>query len=154
MQSTAASPDQYINELPEARKAAIAKLRAVISENLPQGFKEGMGYGMPGWSVPHEIYPAGYHCSPELPLPFISIANQKNFIALYHMGIYADKDLYYWFVSEYPNHVKTKLDMGKSCIRFKKPEAIPYELIAQLVRKTSVQQWIDLYEKNYKNSKN
>lgn len=150
MQSTATSPDQYINGLPEERKAAMQKLRNVINENLPQGFKEGMGYGMPGWSVPHETYPAGYHCTPQLPLPFLSIASQKNFIAMYHMGIYADKGLHDWLVAEYPAYVKTKLDMGKGCVRFKNINTIPYDLIAQLVRKMTVQQWIEVYESNIK----
>jgi uncharacterized protein YdhG (YjbR/CyaY superfamily) len=150
MQSKAATPDEYYDSLPEDRKPAMDKLRAVIQENLPEGFKEGMGYGMPGWSVPHSLYPAGYHCNPKDPLPFIGLASQKNFIALYHMGIYADKELHDWFVAEYPKHVKTKLDMGKSCIRFKKPENIPYELIGQLAAKMAPQQWIELYEAGLK----
>ncbi|MXN92373.1 DUF1801 domain-containing protein [Flavobacterium sp. Sd200] len=150
MQSTALSPKKYLDELPAERREAMQKLRSIINANLPQGYKEGMGYGMLGWSVPHETYPAGYHCTPEQPLPFLGIASQKNFIALYHMGIYADKKLHDWFVAEYPNHVKTKLDMGKSCIRFKKPENIPFELIAQLVSKMTVQQWVELYESNLK----
>jgi hypothetical protein len=150
MQSKAATPDEYYDSLPEDRKPAMDKLRAVIQENLPEGFKEGMGYGMPGWSVPHSLYPAGYHCNQKDPLPFIGLASQKNFIALYHMGIYADKELHDWFVAEYPKHVKTKLDMGKSCIRFKKPENIPYELIGQLAAKMAPQQWIELYEAGLK----
>lgn len=150
MQSTAETSSEYIESLPDDRKTAMDKLRDVINENLPKGFKEGMGYGMLGWSVPHSTYPAGYHCNPQQPLPFLGIASQKNFIALYHMGVYADKDLHDWFVAEYPKHVKTKLDMGKSCIRFKKPETIPYELIADLVSKMTPQQWIALYENNLK----
>lgn len=144
------SPEDYIANLPEERQEAMAKLRQTILDNLPEGFKEEMSYGMIGYIVPHSIYPDGYHCSPELPLPFMSIASQKNFVALYHMGIYADKELYDWFVGEYPKYVKTKLDMGKSCIRFKKIETIPYDLIAELCTKMTVQQWIDLYEKNLK----
>lgn len=150
MQSTAATPQEYLASLPEGRKAAMQKLRDIITHNLPEGFKEGMGYGMLGWVVPHTTYPAGYHCNPKQPLPFISVASQKNFIALYHMGIYANKSLYDWFVAEYPKYSKTKLDMGKSCIRFKNPEAIPYELVGQLVSKITVQQWIDVYEANFK----
>lgn len=150
MQSTAVSPDQYIDELPVGRKAAMEKLRHIINENLPKGYNERMSYGLLGWVVPHETYPGGYHCTPELPLPFLVITSQKNFIALYHMGIYADKELYSWFVAEYPKYVKTKLDMGKSCIRFKNPETIPYELITQLVSKMTVQEWIDMYESNLK----
>jgi len=150
MQSTAISPQQYLEHLPEDRKEAMHKLRAVITENLPAGFREQMSYGMLGWVVPHETFPAGYHCTPELPLPFLSIASQKNFIALYHMGIYSDKDLHDWFVAEYPDYVKTKLDMGKGCVRFKNVNSISYELIGQLVSKMTVQQWIDKYESNLK----
>lgn len=146
MQSQAKTPKQYLAELPEERKNPMEKLRKTISENLPEGFEETMSYGMLGYVVPHTIYPKGYHCDPKLPLGFIAIASQKNFVALYHMGIYADKNLYDWFVSEYPKHCKTKLDMGKSCIRFKKMDDIPYDLIAQLVQKVAVQEWITMYE--------
>lgn len=148
MTSAAATPEAYLEELPEDRKEAMTQLRNTILENLPKGFKEGMGYGMIGYSVPHEKYPAGYHCDPKLPLPFASIASQKNFIAFYHMGIYAQPDLLKWFVEEYPKHTKQKLDMGKSCIRFKKPDQIPYALIGELMKKMSMQEWIDLYESN------
>lgn len=150
MQSTAATIKEYINEAPEDRQSALEQLRKVISKNLPKGFKEAMGYGMPGFVVPHSIYPAGYHCSPELPLPFVSFASQKNFIAVYHMGLYADPKLLKWFVDEYSARVPGKLDMGKSCIRFKKPEQIPFELIGELCSKMTVADWITLYEKNYK----
>ncbi len=150
MKIEANSPEDYISKLTDERKEPMAKLRQTILDNLPEGFKEEMSYGMIGFVVPHTIYPDGYHCSPELPLPFMSIASQKNFVALYHMGIYADKELHDWFVGEYPKYVKTKLDMGKSCIRFKKIETIPYDLIAELCTKMTVQQWIDLYEKNLK----
>lgn len=150
MQSTVATPSAYLESLPDDRKQAMEKLRDTIAKNLPEGFEEGMSYGMMGWAVPHSTYPQGYHCDPKLPLPFLSIASQKNFIAVYHMGVYADKELYDWFISEYPKHVKTKLDMGKSCIRFKKPETIPYELIGELASKMTVQQWIDLYESAFR----
>lgn len=105
---------------------------------------------MIGWTVPLQTYPAGYHCTPNTPLPFLNLASQKNFIALYNMGLYAQKDIYDWFVEEYPKHCKTKLDMGKSCIRFKKMDDIPLALIGELCRKMSPKQWIDLYEKVYK----
>jgi len=118
--------------------------------NIPEGFEETMSYGMIAYAVPHSIYPAGYHCKPTEPLPFVNIASQKNFIALYHMGIYANPDIMDWWVAEYPKHCKRKLDMGKSCIRFKKPEEIPYELIAELMEKISVQDWIEVYEKAIK----
>ncbi len=150
MTSDAATPEEYIKNLPEDRKSAISTLRKTILANLPKGFKEVMSYGMIGYVVPHSIYPGGYHCSPELPLPFINIASQKNFVALYHSGIYADKSLHDWFVSEYPKYVKTKLDMGKSCVRFKKVELIPYELLGELCTKMTVDQWIALYESNIK----
>ena len=143
------SVSEYIKNLPEERKQAMEQLQAVIRKNLPKGFEEEMSYGMVGFVVPHSLYPAGYHCSPELPLPFISIASQKNFIALYHMGIYADKNLLQWFTDEYPKHSKTKPDMGKSCIRFKKPELIPFDLIGELCSKYTPEQWISLYESVY-----
>jgi uncharacterized protein YdhG (YjbR/CyaY superfamily) len=150
MKIEANNPIDYISNLPEERQEAMSRLRQTILDNLPKGFEETMSYGMIGYVVPHSIYPEGYHCTPELPLPFMSIASQKNFVALYHMGIYADKELYDWFVVEYPKHVKTKLDMGKSCIRFKKIETIPYDLIADLCTRMTVKQWIELYEKNVK----
>ncbi len=146
MQSSAKSPEEYLDSLPDDRKPVMEKLRNTIIENLPKGFQESMGYGMLGWSVPHAMYPKGYHCDPKIPLPFLSIASQKNFIAVYHMGIYSDPDLLNWFTSEYPKYVKTKLDMGKSCIRFKKPDQIPFELIGELVQKMTPADWILKYE--------
>lgn len=153
MQSKAKTVDEYIKELPPERKEAISKLRESILKNLPKGFEEGIGYGMMGYYVPHSIYPNGYHCTPELPLPFAGMASQKNFISFYHMGMYASPELLKWFTTEYPKHTKAKLDMGKSCVRFKKPEHIPYELIGKLMKKMSVKDWIKLYEKNYLKSK-
>ncbi|GAB5473981.1 MAG: DUF1801 domain-containing protein [Maribacter sp.] len=150
MNYKANSAEEYITKLPEERQPVVSKLRQLISKNLPEGFKEQMSYGMLGWVVPHTLYPDGYHCDPKLPLPFINLASQKNFIALYHSGIYANPELHDWFVGEYPKYVKTKLDMGKSCIRFKKMETIPYPLIEELCGKMTMQQWIDLYEKNVK----
>jgi hypothetical protein len=150
MTSDAKTPEQYLKELPEDRKEAISKLREVVLKNLPKGFKETMGYGMLTYVVPHEIYPAGYHCDPQQALPFVSVASQKNFIAFYHMGIYAKPELLKWFQSEYPKHSTAKLDMGKSCVRFKKPEQIPYKLIGELVKKMTVKDWIECYEKNFK----
>jgi uncharacterized protein YdhG (YjbR/CyaY superfamily) len=149
MQSTAPTVNEYIKELPEDRKTAFEKLRNTIKKHLPKKLVEEMSYGMIGYVVPHTVYPKGYHCSPELPLPFISIASQKNFIALYHMGIYSKPSLLEWFIKEYPKHCKHKLDMGKSCIRFKKVDDIPFELIAQLMQKMTVDEWIELYESLY-----
>lgn len=150
MQSKASTPDEYFATLPEDRRDAMAQLRKVIKKNLPKGFQEVMNYGMPGYVVPHKIYPDGYHCDPKLPLPFLGLASQKNSINFYHMGIYADPKLLKWFTSEFPKHSKKKLDMGKSCVRFKKPEDIPYELIGELVSKMSPQDWIKLYESGLK----
>jgi hypothetical protein len=150
MTSEAKTPAQYINELPADRKEALSELRNVVLKNIPQGFKEVMSYGMLGYVVPHEIYPSGYHCNPKLPLPFVSIASQKNFIALYHMGLYGNPTLLKWFVEAYPKHSLSKLDMGKSCVRFKKPQHIPYALIGELMKKVTVKDWIECYEKNLK----
>lgn len=139
------SVQQYIDQIPEERKSTFLKLRETVLQNLPKGFKEEMNYNMIGYVVPHSIFPDGYHCDPRLPLPFANIANQKNFIALYHMGIYVDKDLLDWFTKKYTEKCKYKLDMGKSCIRFKKMKGIPYDLIAELFQKVSVDSWIKTY---------
>ena len=150
MQSAALTPDQYISELPEDRKIAMEQLRKVVTDNLPAGFKEVMSYGMLGYCVPHEIYPNGYHCNPKDPLPFFAMASQKNSINIYHMMLYADKELHDWFVAEYPKYSKSKLDMGKSCIRFKKTADIPYNLIGELMSKVTLDQWIERYESTLK----
>jgi uncharacterized protein YdhG (YjbR/CyaY superfamily) len=150
MTSKATTPEEYIAELPEDRVEGITKLRKVINDNLPKGFKEEMSYGMIGYVVPHSIYPDGYHCTPKLPLPFMNFASQKNSVNIYHMGIYAKPELLNWFTTEYPKHCTAKLDMGKSCIRFKKMDQIPFELIAELVKKMSVEDWIKCYEDNFK----
>ena len=121
-------------------------ITSIILKNLPKGFKEGMGYGMMGYVVPHSTYPKGYHCNPVLPLPFMSIGSQKNFVAIYHMGIYANPKLLKWFVDEYTKANVGKLDMGKSCIRFKKMENIPYNLIGELCTKITVDEWIECVE--------
>ncbi len=153
MRSDALTPDQYIAGLPEERKSAMMKLRKAILKNIPKGFSEEMNYGMIGYVVPHSLYPQGYHCNPKLPLPFMNIASQKNFIAVYHMGIYADKKLLDWFVKEYPKHSKTKLDMGKSCLRFKKPEQIPMDFIGELASKLTPAGWIEIYERAFRKKK-
>jgi uncharacterized protein YdhG (YjbR/CyaY superfamily) len=150
MSSIALTPKEYLSNLPDDRKEVMQKLRNSIIENIPQGFEEVMSYGMLGFVIPHSIYPKGYHCDPKLPLPFMNLASQKNFIALYHIGIYADNKLLEWFVAEYPKHCKAKLDMGKSCIRFKKLDDIPYELIGELAGKVSVTDWIKTYETAFK----
>lgn len=142
--------EEYLENIPEERKPYFNKLRQTIVENIPEGFEETLQYGMIGYVVPHKLYPAGYHVKPSEPLPFTHIASQKNFIALYHSGIYADKEILDWFVAEYPKHCKRKLDMGKSCVRFKKMEEIPYELIGELMQKISLQDWVNTYEANVK----
>ena len=150
MTSAATTAEEYIAQLPEERKAPITKLNNLIKKHMPKGLEAGMGYGMLAYYVPKSIYPDGYHCKPFPPLPFINLASQKNFIALCHAGMYAKKELYDWFVSEYPKYSKYKLDMGKSCVRFKKIEDIPYDLIKLLLDKMSVKEWIDIYEKALK----
>ncbi|MUP46228.1 DUF1801 domain-containing protein [Gramella sp. BOM4] len=150
MKIEASSPEDYISKVQTNRIEIMNKLRSIIKENLPEGFEETMSYGMIGYVVPYSLYPAGYHCDPELPLPFINLASQKNYIALYHSGIYASKDLNDWFTQEYKKRTGRKPDMGKSCIRFKKPDEIPFELIGELVTKMSPSDWIKLYEKAIK----
>lgn len=150
MQSKAATVSEYLASLPVERKAAMSALRREIKKNLPKGFAETMSYGMIGYVIPHSVYPAGYHCAPKLPLPFINIASQKNFIAVYHMGIYTNKKLLEWFMKKYLKHSPTKPDMGKGCLRFEKPELIPFKLIGELARKISAKEWIAIYEKAIK----
>lgn len=150
MQSKATTVEEYMEQLPEERKAAMEKLRKVIKKNLPKGFQECMGYGMIGYVVPHSKYPAGYHCDPKQPLPFMSVASQKNFIAVYNMGIYSSPKLLQWFTEAHAKASAKKLDMGKSCIRYKKPEDIPFELIGELAAKITPDEWISMYEKAYK----
>ena len=142
--------EEYVNQLPADRQIVIEKLRQIIKENLPQGFEEMLSYGTIGYVVPHSIYPSGYHCNVKLPLPFMNLASQKNFIALHYMG-FADKSVLDWFTNEYPKHSKAKLDMGVGCIRFKKIDQIPYQLIEQLASNMSIQNWIKVYEETYKN---
>ncbi len=150
MQIKANTVDEYVNQLSEDRQVVIEKLRKSIKENLPKGFEEMPSYGMIGYVVPHSIYPSGYHCTPKLPLPFINVASQKNFVAVYYMG-FADKTILEWFTNEYPKYSKPKLDMGKGCIRFKKIDQIPFDLIGQLASKMTVEDWINIYETTYKN---
>ncbi|MFC3159218.1 protein of unknown function (DU1801) [Chryseobacterium arachidis] len=150
MQIPAISVEDYISKIPEERQEIFKKVFDAINDHLPEGFSKNISYGMVGWGVPLETYPAGYHCAPGTPLPFISIASQKNFIAVYHMGIYAKPELLDWFVAEFPKYSKRKLDMGKSCIRFKKMDDIPLELLAEMSKKMTVEEWIDIYETNFK----
>jgi uncharacterized protein YdhG (YjbR/CyaY superfamily) len=149
MQSKAQSVKEYINQIPDNQREAIIKLRKIILENIPEGFVEQMSYGMIGYVVPHSIYPNGYKSDRKLPLPFLNLAAQKNFIALYHMGIYTKPELLNWFTEEFPKHSKLKLDMGKGCIRFKSLSQIPYVLIGELVQKMDVPDWISHYESSF-----
>jgi hypothetical protein len=150
MKTPATTIEEILANIPEERKEAFNKLHQTIVDNLPKGFEPGISYGMLGYVIPHELYPAGYHCKPSEPLPFASLASQKNSINFYHMGIYLDPALMEWFVAEFPKHSSQKLDMGKSCIRFKKWDQIPFELMGQLMQKMTAAQWIALYERNLK----
>lgn len=150
MKATGTTVQEILTNLPADRAEPFNKLHNIIVKNLPQGFEAAISYGGLGYVVPHSIYPAGYHCKPSEPLPFAGIASQKNSINFYHMGIYANPDLLNWFVAEYPKHSKQKLDMGKSCIRFKKLDEIPYQLIGELMKKMTVKDWVTIYEKKYK----
>lgn len=150
MPSTSTTVKEYLKEISEERAEYFNKLRDTILKNIPEGFEECMSYGMIGYVVPHNIYPNGYHCNPKLPLPYISLGSQKNFIALHHLGLYAIPELLEWFTTEYPKHSKIKLDMGKGCVRFKKADQIPYKLIGELVKKISLKDWVTKYEENIK----
>lgn len=149
MTSAALTVQEYMEIIPEERKSFVDKFRNTIIQNLPEGYQETMNYGMIGYVVPHSIYPNGYHCNTKDPLPFMGLASQKNSVNFYHMGIYANTELLNWFTSEYSKFSKKKLDMGKSCMRFKKVEDVPFELIGELVKKITVHDWIALYESSF-----
>lgn len=148
MQISAENTENYISKIPEDRQEGMQKLIETIRKNIPEGFTEMMQYSMPSWSISLEDYAPGYHCTPNTPLPFLSVANQKNSINFYHMGVYMKPELLEWFQNEFPKHSKKKLDMGKSCVRFKKPEDIPFELVGELVSKMKPEEYIAIYEKN------
>lgn len=150
MKANGNTVEDILNNVPEERAEAFNKLHEVIVKNLPKGFQPAISYGGLGYVIPHSLYPAGYHCKPSEPLPFAGIASQKDSINFYHMGIYADADLMKWFVQEYPKHSTQKLDMGKSCVRFKKLDQIPFKLIGELMKKMSAKDWIELYESHLK----
>lgn len=150
MKANGTTVEEILANVPEERKEAFNKLHQVIVANLPEGFAPGISYGGLGYVVPHTVYPSGYHCKPIEPLPFAGIASQKNSINFYHMGMYAQPELYDWFVNEYPKYSSRKLDIGKSCVRFKKVNDIPFELIGALMQKMSLTDWITLYESNLK----
>lgn len=146
MHTEALTPAQYIAGLAGDQQKIVRKLRATIRRGLPKGFKEVMSNGKPGYVVPLSLYPDGYHCQAGTPLPFLNLAAQKNTVALYHMGLYASPDMCAWFKSEYVKRLTRKPDMGKSCIRFKNTDDIPYALIEELVGKMTPQEWMALYE--------
>lgn len=150
MQILAVSIEDYLLKIPEERQEIFKKIFDTVTDHLPEGFSQSISSGMIGWGVPLEKYPAGYHCTPGSPLPFMALASQKNFIALYHMGMYAKPELLNWFTEEFPKYSKRKPDMGKSCIRFKKMDGIPLELLAELSGKMTVEEWIETYESNVK----
>ncbi len=140
--------EEYLNNLPDERKTSFTNLLHKVKEKLPIGYQETIAYKMIAFVVPHSIYPKGYHCDPKLPLTYLCIANQKNYISVHCMALYFDATVLEWFVSEYPKHTKNKLDMGKGCVRFKKVNEIPLELIGELAAKLSVADYISSYEKN------
>jgi hypothetical protein len=131
------------------RELAFQQLQEVITRNLPEGFTHGELYKMPSWFISLEEYPQGYHCKKNEPLPFLSVANQKSHISVYHMGLYADEELYSWFSENYEKRTGKKPDIGKSCIRFKNPSDIPFEFIGELVSKMKPSDWISLYESKF-----
>jgi uncharacterized protein YdhG (YjbR/CyaY superfamily) len=139
----------YIKGIDPKWKTMVQKIRGLIKKNIPKGFKETISYGMIGYVVPKSIYPAGYHANPKEPLPMINLAAQKNYVALYHMGLYAKGKLKDWFIKEYEKTVRKKIDMGGACIRFKREDDIPYALIEELVTLVTVEEYIGYYEKMY-----
>lgn len=147
MQSKATTVKAYLAELPPDRREAIEAVRATILKNLPKGYEEGMQYGMIGYFVPHSIYPAGYHCDPKQPLPFTSLASQKNHMAVYMGCIYGNPIELKKFLAAWEKSGK-KLDMGKSCVRFKKLEDLPLKVIGDAIKRVPVKKFIEFYEKS------
>lgn len=145
MQSKATTVDDYLKELPEDRRAAISKVRQVIRKNLPKGVAEGMQYGMIGYFVPHKVYPPGYHCDPKQPLPFAALASQKNYMSVYLCSLYQRPSEEGWVRERFAAAGK-KLDMGKSCIRFKKLEDLPLDVVGEAVARFSVADYVSQYE--------
>ncbi len=151
MLSKAETPQQYLDQLAEQQKDPITNLRNIIVKNLPLGFTEILNYGMIGYVVPHSIYPNGYHCNPKKPLPFMALAAQKKHISIHHLGIYASETLTEWLKAAYTKEYDGSLDIGKGCIRFKYSDYIPLNLIGQLAAKLTVENWIEIYEREIKN---
>jgi hypothetical protein len=145
MQSKAITVEQYLSSLPEDRRLALEAVRKVILRNLDKDYEEGIQYGMIGYYVPHRVYPAGYHCDPKQPLPFAGLASQKNYMSLYLMCVYGDSDHSHWFKSEWARTGK-KLDMGKSCVRFKKVDDLALDVIAEAIRRVPARRYIEFCE--------
>lgn len=138
--------EAYLAALPPERQGPVRRLRDSVAAALPAGFQECLQYGMPSWVVPHALYPAGYHCKPSEPLPFLALASQKASVNVYPMALYADAALLAWFQAEHAKASPRKLDMGKSCVRYSKPEHIPFALWAELAARLTPAQWVALYE--------
>jgi hypothetical protein len=145
MQSKATTVEQYLAELPIDRRKALQALRTAILKNLPSGYEEGMQYGMIGYFVPHSVYPPGYHCDPAQPLPFAGLASQKNHMSIYLMCVYGDSEQAAWFRQAWAKTGK-KLDMGKSCVRFKKIDEVPLAVIGEAIRRVPAKKFIEYYE--------
>lgn len=145
MQSKATTVNAYLSELSPDRRASIEAVRKVILANLDHDYEEGIQYGMIGYFIPHRIYPAGYHCDPKQPLPFVGLASQKNHMAVYMMCLYGDGSLTTWFQSEWKKTGK-KLDMGKSCIRFKTSDDLALDVIGEAIRRVPASKYIEIYE--------
>lgn len=145
MQSKATTVAEYLAGLPEDRRKALEAVRRVVRKNLPKGYQEGMQYGMIGYFVPHSIYPDGYHCDPKQPLPFAGMASQKGHMALYMTGTYMSPELEAWFRKAWTADGR-KLDMGKACVRFKKLEDVPLEVVGEAIRRMPVEEFIRIYE--------
>jgi hypothetical protein len=142
--------DAWLQTLDPERREVMQALRKTVRDHLPEGFAEEFASGMIHYVVPHSLYPAGYHCNPQQALPFISLAAQRSHYALYHMGLYANPEWLAWFQDAWSQHAARKLDMGKSCIRFKKPEHIPHALLGELVARIPPSDWIAVYEQHVK----
>jgi uncharacterized protein YdhG (YjbR/CyaY superfamily) len=150
MKYEATTVDRYIESIPEKWKEPVSRIRSTIKESIPPGFEECISYGMIGYVVPLSRYPSGYHAKKGEPLPFINIAAQKDYVSIYHLGIYAKKEILDWFIDSYEKAMGKKPDIGKSCMRFRSEESIPYDLISELVKKIGVDEWISMYEKGHK----
>lgn len=145
MAAKPATVKEYLDSLPEDRRKALSKVRAAVNKGLPKGYQEGIQYGMIGWFVPHTLFPAGYHCDPKQPVPFAGLASQKNHMSLYLMCIYGDEGHRKWFERAWKDAGK-KLDMGKGCVRFKRVEDVPLDVVTEAVSRVPVKDFLAHYE--------